>query len=282
MNIYVVSDIHGFYNELHRDLKKAKFNENNDKLIVLGDMFDRGRESKEVYEYLKRLTDEDKAIVLHGNHEDFIIDFLEGKDCSFNYEHNGFNETIDSFLEQTQSFFMFCMYCEKDSNLAVEMYGDRVKPLLGDVFSVPIEVRFDIFQDYAREYINNNYPDLLGWLKNLPYYYETDNYIFTHASIDGMCDDWHKPIYSKYSDWTPWQWLTWDDGTFYEQEIINTDKTVVVGHFYTDYIRDRYNLEKGNKSNDILYANKKIFLDSCVVVTKRLNVLKINDSIGGK
>ena len=190
-NIYCISDIHGFYEELLESLKRVGYNENdkNSLLIVCGDYFDRGLHSLEVYKYLKKLSDEGKAICIRGNHESFLQDFLNGEDCSFNFAHNGFNKTLDSFLEDTVCWDTFITYLVNFKEQALQVYGDRVEPLLGDPFSVPTEIVFGIFQEYAREKINKNYPELLSWLEERPYYYETKNYIFTHASIDGTCKD---------------------------------------------------------------------------------------------
>lgn len=280
-NLFIVSDVHGHLKELKLGLEKAGYSsdDENNILIVLGDNFDRGTESLEVYEFLKPLTDEGKAIVLHGNHEDFMIDFLKGKDCAFNFMYNGFSKTIDSFLGQTRAWEMFCFYCSENQDLARSMYGKRVEPLLGDFYSIPTEVRFEVFQDYARSYIKRKYKELLPWLESLLYYCESEKYIFTHASIDGECEDWHEPTYSKYEDWSPWQYLTWDDGSFYEKLIKNTDKTVVVGHFHTDEIRRRYGIANEEKENEILYADHKIFIDTCTILTKRVNVLVIKDNL---
>lgn len=281
LELFVFGDIHGHLKELERDLQDAGYDEDNSNhlLIVLGDNFDRGTESKEVFLKFKKLTSEGKAIVLHGNHEDFIIDFLEGKDCMFNFKHNGFNKTLDSFLDQTCSWEMFCFMCNSDPDMAIALYGNRVKPLLEDFYSIPVEVAFDVYQEYARQEIRKNYKDLLPWLRSLPYYYETEHYIFTHAAIDGSCDNWKEPKYTKYEFWTPWQYLTWDDGSFYVEPINNTPKTVVVGHFHTDAIRDKYDLPDGEVENDILYGDRKIFLDTCTILTKRVNILKINDNL---
>lgn len=281
MKLFVVGDVHGHYKELKDCLSKAGYNDQDpdQMLIVLGDNFDRGYESLEIYNYLRTLTKSGKAVVLHGNHEDFIIDFLEGKDCSFNFIYNGFNKTLDSFLEQTCSWEMFCEYCSERPDLAREVYGKIVEPLLGDFYAIPSEVRFDVFQDFARRYIKRKYKALLPWLKSLPFYYETDNYIFTHASIDGTCPDWHKPECKKYDDWDPWRSLTWDNGSFYISPVYNTDKTIVVGHYHTDGIREKYNLPYGEVENDILTTYKKIFIDTCTVVTKRVNVLILEDNI---
>ena len=54
---FVCSDIHSHYNELMTALNDAKFDINNPEhiLIVLGDIFDRGDQSIEVYNFLRGL-----------------------------------------------------------------------------------------------------------------------------------------------------------------------------------------------------------------------------------
>ena len=76
MKLFVVSDVHGFYDYLIRDLKQVGYNDNdkNNLLIDCGDFFDRGEQAVEVYEYYKRLSDEGKAIILRGNHTNMLID----------------------------------------------------------------------------------------------------------------------------------------------------------------------------------------------------------------
>lgn len=279
-NLYVVSDCHGFYDELINSLNKSGYDENSkDNLLIdCGDFFDRGTQSLEIYKYYKKLSDEGKAIILRGNHQAMMIEFLEGKDCSFNFLHNGLNNTIDSFLGDTSSWHTFYMYVTEMKDKAPLIYGDRVLPILEDTGAVPSEIIFSIFEEYAREKINKDYPELLKWLQERPYYYETKNYIFTHASIDGRCKDWHKPEYSRHSFWTPWECSTWDDGSFYEKEILNTDKTVVVGHYHTDGIREKFNI-KTSGTNSILKSEdgKKIFIDTCTPLTHRVNVLTIEN-----
>ena len=280
MKLFVVSDVHGFYDYLIRDLKQVGYNDNdeNNLLIDCGDFFDRGEQAVEVYEYYKRLSDEGKAIILRGNHTNMLIDFLKGEDCSFNFVHNGLNKTIDSFLGDTQSWSTFYMYITTMKDIAPSIYGDRVLPILDDTGAVPSEIVFSVYEEYAREKINKDYPELLEWLQERPYYYETKNYIFTHASIDGKCEDWHKPTYSPYDFWSPWEYLTWDDGSFYGKPIKNTDKTIVVGHYHTDGIREKFNIS-ADGTNKILKSNdgKKIFIDTCSPLTHRVNVLTIEN-----
>ena len=57
MKYFVFSDIHGHYQLLINELKKAGFDINNDNhmLICIGDNFARGKENIVVYQYLKEL-----------------------------------------------------------------------------------------------------------------------------------------------------------------------------------------------------------------------------------
>ena len=53
MKYFIVSDIHSFYTELKSALRLARFNikNKNHTLIVVGDIFDRGSETVEVFKF---------------------------------------------------------------------------------------------------------------------------------------------------------------------------------------------------------------------------------------
>lgn len=61
MKYFAVSDIHGYYDELIEVLKNVGYNSEDDncKLIVCGDMFDRGKNSLHVYKLLRRLHEKE-------------------------------------------------------------------------------------------------------------------------------------------------------------------------------------------------------------------------------
>lgn len=260
--IFVCSDTHGFYNEMIKALNDAGYDENNSShlLIVLGDLFDRGSESLAIYEYLKRLYDENKAIILIGNHRRFLTEYLDGTSLSpFNYMYNGTDETLAEFLHETKPFETWCLFNNIES------------PTIGD---------FGRWIEIARNQINEEYPELLPWLKSLPYYYESQNYIFTHGAIDTEVEDWHKPHCFK-GHLVDWEALAFDDGTFFGKHITNTDKTVVIGHFGTEHLRRLYNIEDGKDKNDILVREdcKVIAIDATTCVSHKVNVLVIEDEI---
>lgn len=255
---FVFSDVHGCFKELKKSLEEAGFDETNPHhiLISCGDMFDRGEESLAVYKYLKDMNDKGRAICLKGNHEPFMIEYLNGSSITpFNWQYNGTNTTLDDFLHRTDAFHSWCMI---DQNIEKPTWFD-----------------FSNWLKIARDEINEEYPELLDWLTNLPWYYETERFIFTHASIDTSASDWHNPKYGWYE-------FTWDDGSFIKKDTSHIDKTIVVGHFHCRDLRMKNNIHDGREEDDILEVDNKIFLDTCTVLSHKVNVLVVEDEENDK
>ncbi len=78
---FVFSDVHGFYDELIRDLTSAGFDMDNENhiLISCGDNFDRGPKSFEMYKFLSEFPKERK-ILIRGNHEYLLYDLALRKE----------------------------------------------------------------------------------------------------------------------------------------------------------------------------------------------------------
>lgn len=79
--LYTIPDIHGRYDlllEAYNLLIADGYSEQEDLLVFLGDMIDRGPESRQVLEYVKSLRERlpENVVVLRGNHEDFAVDTL--------------------------------------------------------------------------------------------------------------------------------------------------------------------------------------------------------------
>ena len=74
MKYFVTSDIHGFYTPFISALNEAGFDENDDnsKLIICGDLLDRGDEAVAVQDYILRLLRKDMVVLIKGNHESLI------------------------------------------------------------------------------------------------------------------------------------------------------------------------------------------------------------------
>ena len=74
MRAVIVGDIHGCDQALRGLLNKVQPGAE-DTLILLGDLFDRGPESWQVFQTVRRLADElgERFILLRGNHEDYLL-----------------------------------------------------------------------------------------------------------------------------------------------------------------------------------------------------------------
>ncbi len=75
MSTIIIGDIHGCARALSRMLEKLDPSPRRDRLIFLGDLFDRGSESWEVWREVRSLADifGDKFTLLRGNHEDYLL-----------------------------------------------------------------------------------------------------------------------------------------------------------------------------------------------------------------
>lgn len=74
MSTYVMSDIHGCYTAMNKMLEKIEFSKD-DKLIIDGDIIDRGPENYEMLEWM--MTASDNVEFLMGNHEEGFIQYVD-------------------------------------------------------------------------------------------------------------------------------------------------------------------------------------------------------------
>ncbi|MED4852180.1 metallophosphoesterase family protein [Caldifermentibacillus hisashii] len=188
---YVFSDVHGCYNEMKELLKL--WDRQNEQLIFLGDMVDRGYNSLGVIKAMMNLKKQygNQVVILKGNHDEMFIDwlYLDPFNRSIHY-FNGLHQTIKSFYQLDKKKF------QKDT------------------------------RKQRADYIIKKFPDIVLFIKELPLYYETENCIFVHAGIDLKNTQWkedkqsllwireeffHSPIKSKkriFFGHTPTQFLT--------------------------------------------------------------------------
>lgn len=98
MRTFVISDIHGCNEAFRRALKKVNLKKT-DKLILLGDLIDRGFDSKGVLDTIFLLIEHNfNVICLMGNHEQMFLNSLEDNLVKINWLKNGGKETLSSFL----------------------------------------------------------------------------------------------------------------------------------------------------------------------------------------
>ena len=92
---FVVSDIHGFFDIFHNSLLRSGFEEENPDhiLIVCGDIFDRGDQPLEVYNFLRNFPKE-RRILIRGNHEELLEELVKREECWNHDLHNGTYQTL--------------------------------------------------------------------------------------------------------------------------------------------------------------------------------------------
>lgn len=105
---FCIGDIHGEYDIIDRALIEANFDPDKDRLLVVGDCVDRGRQSERALEFLRRPY----VFAVRGNHEDMFLELYEQgipESSVLNYvcSENGMNWWLDidealrqDFIEQ--------------------------------------------------------------------------------------------------------------------------------------------------------------------------------------
>ncbi|MGJ8665183.1 MAG: metallophosphoesterase family protein [Patiriisocius sp.] len=97
MNTYLISDIHGNNSLFRKALKSINFKKT-DRLIILGDMIDRGEDSKGVIDTIFLMIEAGLNVTcLKGNHEQMMIDSLKDTTAKVTWMKNGGKDTLKSF-----------------------------------------------------------------------------------------------------------------------------------------------------------------------------------------
>ena len=102
MKYYVTSDTHGFYSLLVDKLKECGWYEDSQphKLIICGDIMDRGEEALKMQEFVSDLLKKNEIILIKGNHE-WLFEYLVGKDEGIAYYHHCCNGTFGTLCQLT-------------------------------------------------------------------------------------------------------------------------------------------------------------------------------------
>ena len=102
MKYYITADVHGFYTEFHKALDEAGYFTDPEphKLIILGDIFDRGQEAVEMQRFILSLLEQDAVILVRGNHEDLYEEMIT-IDEGLPVRHHKSNGTYGTALQLT-------------------------------------------------------------------------------------------------------------------------------------------------------------------------------------
>jgi len=257
MRYYVTADVHSYFSELKDALADKGFfeDQNPHKLIVCGDLYDRGTEALELQTFILDLLDKDQVILIRGNHEDLTINLLNNwHRRSYLQSHHHTNGTIDTLWQLTRAS-------------------------IRDLFTDNENVGRKFLKD---PYIQTIIPAMVD-------YYETDHYIFTHGwipctpiSITSNQME-HVPV----ADWRNADKIMWDKARWINgieaahAGIIEPGKIIVCGHWHCSFGHSRYENDGGEFDNNPNFApyhgNGIIALDACTPVSKKVNCIVIED-----
>ena len=158
---YVIGDVHGEFDDLRELLNKIPSNSD---IYFVGDLVDRGRKSKEVIEYIRKMNYQ----TVLGNHEKMMIEFSDY--FLKEYPNIPFIGFIDTWIKN-------------GGKQTLQSYGlIEQSSLDGKITCKVNEKAFCKFRDD------------IYWLKKLPLYIELDkkidkkNVVISHASI---ADIWY-------------------------------------------------------------------------------------------
>ena len=255
---YVLSDIHSYYTQMINELNRKGFDIANDEhiLVICGDLFDRGDESKEVYDFIKSIP-LNRRILIRGNHEYLFIDLLN-KSIPDSYDHS--NGTVKTFNDLTNNkYYNWCDLTHdktlqeiKNWFLSDEWidYYETDKYIFTHAF-IPLIIDDDA--EYAHMY---------------------------RASISDLSykEKWRESTQKEFENATwgcPWKLA--------KAGLNKTNKIIVCGHWHTS---DFFNNLKSLKKKYSVYENNPIFiskkykligLDACTAATNKVNILVLSE-----
>ena len=151
MKTFVVGDIHGRCAQLKGLLDLLPRDAAADTLVFLGDLVDRGPDIPGCVEHVFKLCQEnsERVICLRGNHEQMLLDFIDGENTIW----------IDPSTGSDQTFAQYV--------------GERLRLQVDADFAA------------ARETIAESIPpEQLAFFRQLPLYHEDDFALYVHAGLE--------------------------------------------------------------------------------------------------
>lgn len=253
--IFCISDIHGCLAELEEALSRIKAKAfEGDRLILLGDYIDNGPDSggvlRRVFE-LQKTYGPERVIVLRGNHEEMLLEWLDIFAGPPECQRDEYGWPLWSGWLDTDEDFQTLRTLITETQLA---FLRQVTPTLSE----------ETLNITAAKMALENNRELIDWLRELPYYYETDRQIFVHAGIDEEAGDWWRVG-------TPESVFVWK----FPATFGRFSKDIIAGHIGTASLSGDRNF------HDIFWDGAShYFCDGTVCVSGKLPVLMYDGQTG--
>lgn len=256
MKFFVCSDIHSAYTPWMDALNEAGFDEDNEehKIVLCGDAFDRMDESKEVLRFIMDMVNKDKIVLIRGNHDLLLDECCMREYFQWHDVSNGTKRTIDDIggAAHGRSFDECCQVTWN------KMAGYRVQ--------------------------------LVNYLETERYIF-VHSWVPTNVSYDERASKpWHKvgKTYTYKPDWreaTEEEWCEAMWGNPFEmaaQGLNQTGKILVMGHWHASagWAEAEGRSEFGEDAKfDPYCGDGFIAIDACTAHTGKVNVIVLEDEI---
>ena len=265
MKYYVVSDVHGYFSLMKQALQDKGFFDDKEphKLILCGDMLDRGEEVLEMQEFMLDLLHKDELVFVRGNHEDLMIDMLNRFE-DYRWEiflgtsHHNSNGTWDTalWLSDMNEF-------DALRNTQEFLYKTEQSPFCKEL--IPSSVN----------------------------YFETDHYVFVHGWIPCNTEDmpdWYQRNrhYAFDPEWRlagqkRWSQARWFNGMELAEKhkIVVPEKKIVCGHWHTSFGHAVFESKGSEFGSDADFSpfigNSVLAIDACTAHSGLVNCVVLKD-----
>ncbi len=127
MRKIIIGDIHGCFRELIFLIERLPIRWDQDILIQLGDMIDRGPDPFSVLEFFRQKKNEmgDRCVLVRGNHEQILLEAVKDRELMGIWAPNGGNATVCSFQKEGCSLDEAADWIEKNTVLYYEDHEIR-------------------------------------------------------------------------------------------------------------------------------------------------------------
>jgi calcineurin-like phosphoesterase family protein len=151
MKTFVIGDVHGRCAQLLNLLDMLPRDQETDTLVFLGDLIDRGADAPGCVERVEKLCSEspERVICLRGNHEQMLMDFLEGFSNLWITPVTGGERTFEQYT--------------------------------GEVVQVDGEGDLGRLRDLLRKSMPSHH---LAFMQSSPLFHEDDHALYVHAGLE--------------------------------------------------------------------------------------------------
>lgn len=261
MKYYVVADVHGYFTELKIALEKSGFFEDSKphKLVVCGDLLDRGKEANELIDFMMELVNKDQLVYIRGNHEDLFNQCLHEiavKGTGYvvsSGSHHYLNGTWDAIVQISKMDLLDAIYSPTE-------LVERVKE--SPFYQTLLPMSLDYFE-------TKNYVFVHGWIPCITYGYAPN---IIYESLENWRVD-------SVELWKKARWINgmeaWNNG------IKDEEKVIVCGHWHASYGHSKINNNGSEFGKDACFdpfiSKGIIALDACTAYSNRVNCVIIED-----